>query len=55
MENYYRGRDQFEDENLQDLKMQIPQWAKTLVELYTSPLKYQLKYELLEPEPKSRN
>ncbi len=55
METYYKGRDQSEDENLQDLKIHIPQWAKTLGELYTSPLNSQIKYDLLESEPKSRN
>jgi len=31
---------------LNNFNPHIPEWAKLLVELYTSPLKYKVKYEL---------
>jgi len=33
------------EEYLKDLNSHLPKWVNMLVELYTSPLKYKLKYE----------
>ncbi len=33
------------DEYLRDLSSHLPKWVDMLVELYTSPLKYKIKYE----------
>ncbi len=45
METYYHKRNQLKKDYLTDLNLHTPEWAKRLVELYTSPLKYSIKYE----------
>jgi len=44
--NYYQKKNTLKEEYLNNLNSQIPEWAKKLVELYTSPMKYQMDYEL---------
>ena len=46
MEADYQNNSQFGEEYLRNIDLHIPEWAKTLVDLYTSPLKYKIKYEL---------
>ncbi len=40
---YYEKKQQTKKEYLTDLNLHIPEWAKQLVELYTSPLKEKFK------------
>ncbi len=46
MENYYQTENRLKRECPKDVDLYIPQWVKMLVELYTSPLKYEVKYGL---------
>ncbi len=43
---YHEKRIQSEKGYFKNLNSYIPEWAKLLVELYTSPLKYKMKDEL---------
>jgi hypothetical protein len=49
METEYQEKEKILKEEYRiNLNLHIPQWARTLVELYTSPLKYKIKYESLD-------
>ena len=50
METCYQKKDHVKEEYLQNLNLHIPQWAKNLIEFYTSPLKYEIKYGLRDSE-----
>ncbi len=45
MEYYENNQEQIKDEYLKDLNSHLPKWVSMLVELYTSPLKYKIKYK----------
>lgn len=46
MEYYEKAKEGYlKDEYLKDLNSHLPKWVNMLVELYTSPLKYKIKYE----------
>ena len=45
MEHYEHQKEQLKDEYLKDLNSHLPKWVNMLVELYTSPLKYKIKYQ----------
>lgn len=46
METYYQKENQLNEEYSRTLISEIPLWAKTLIELYSSPLKYEIQYQL---------
>ena len=46
IEAYYQKENQLNEEYSVNLVSDIPQWAETLIELYSSPLKYEIKYQL---------
>ncbi len=50
MENYYQKENCLKEEYQRNLNPYIPQWAKMLVELYKSPLKYKVMYEMRSSE-----
>ena len=50
MENYYQKENCLKEEYQQNINPYIPQWAKMLVELYKSPLKYKITYEMKNSE-----
>jgi hypothetical protein len=45
MEGYYLKKDDLEIERHRRNYHHIPNWARTLIELYKSPLKYEVMYE----------
>lgn len=45
MEYYEQEKGQLKEEYLKDLNSHLPKWVNMLVELYTSPLKYKIKYK----------
>lgn len=45
MEYYEQEKGQLKEEYLKDLNSHLPKWVNMLIELYTSSLKYKIKYE----------
>ncbi len=50
MEKYYQKHYEFNGDNNQNQTDHIPDWAKYLIDLYKSPLKYKIKYEMAKTE-----
>jgi hypothetical protein len=48
MQHDYQTRNSLTNEYLKSLNLHLPEWARELVELYQSPLKYKINYELRE-------
>mgnify|MGYP005650363997 CR=1 FL=1 len=46
MESDYQTRNSLTNEYLKSVNLHLPEWARELVELYMSPLKYNINYEL---------
>ena len=46
MEKFYRKENRFEEKRPRINDVHIPNWAQTLIDLYTSPLKYEVMYEM---------
>lgn len=44
MESYYEKENNLRKKHPRFNDAYIPNWVKTLIELYTSPLKYEVKY-----------
>ena len=46
MEYYKKPQtENLNEEYLKDLNSHLPKWVNMLVELYTSPIKYEIKYK----------
>lgn len=50
MEFYYQKEDRLKKEIPSPNNAYVPNWARTLIELYKSPLKYEVMYEMREYE-----
>ena len=50
MEPHYQTKTHTPEEYPQNLHRQIPELAKELFDLYTSPLKYKIRYEMAKSE-----
>ena len=46
MEKYYQKENKLKKERSRINAVYIPRWAQTLIDLYTSPLKYEVMYEM---------
>jgi hypothetical protein len=46
MQHDYQTRNSLTNEYLKSLNLHLPEWARELVELYQSPLKYKINYEV---------
>ena len=50
MEPHYQTKTHTPEEYLQNLHRHLPELAKELFDLYISPLKYKVKYEMAKSE-----
>ena len=46
MGKYYQKENKLKKERSRINNVYIPRWAQTLIDLYTSPLKYEFMYEM---------
>ena len=46
MESYYQKKNNLREKQPRINDVYIPNWARTLIDLYTSPLKYEVMYEM---------
>jgi hypothetical protein len=46
MEKYYQKENKLKKERSRINDVYIPRWAQTLIDLYTSPLKYEVMHEM---------
>ncbi len=46
MGKYYRKENKLRGESKRNNDVYVPKWAQTLIDLYTSPLKYEVMYKM---------
>jgi len=49
VESYYQKKNNLREKQPRINDVYIPNWARTLIDLYTSPLKYEVMYEMRAP------
>jgi hypothetical protein len=53
MEKFYQKGNKLEEKHPRINDVYIPNWAQTLIDLYTSPLKYEVMREMRDSESSS--